>query len=147
MGSRRLTPLELGIETVDLTAIATTTYTSVPSPLDVREAFVYTVIIDVTETGAPTVGDFTLRIRCTDRAGTTTYELDAVTAITSQTNGGQTIFTWGSGNAATLSGNGTLGSNLDVLKVFDFMEIELEVTTANDGTTSTADVTLLLEEV
>ena len=104
-------------------------------------------IIDVTETGAPTVGDFTLRIRCTDRAGTTTYELDAVTAITSQTNGGQTIFTWGSGNAATLSGNGTLGSNLDVLKVFDFMEIELEVTTANDGTTSTADVTLLLEEV
>ena len=145
MGTRRLTPLEININDVDLTDTAGTQYSS--NTLDVREAFVYTVIIDVTETGAPTAGDFKLTIRCTDRDGATTYEVDAVTAITSQVDGGQTVFTWGSGNTATLQGNGTVGSNLDVLKVFDFMEVVLEITTANDGTTSTADVTLLLEEV
>jgi hypothetical protein len=143
MGSRRLTPLEIGIETADLQTDAN--YTS--NTLDVREAFVYTVIIDITETGSPSAGEFSLTIRCTDEDGNTTYEIDAVTAITSETNGGQTIFTWGSGNSATLSGNGTLASNLDVLKVFDFMEIELDVTTINNGTTSTAAVTLLLEEI
>ena len=143
MGSRRLSPSELGIEGVNLKT--DTNYTS--NVLDVREAFVYTVIIDVTETGSPGNGAFSLTIRCTDRDGGTTYELDAVTAIDSQTNGSQTVFTWGSGNPATLHGSGTIADNVDILKVFDYMEIELDVTTANDGTTSTADVTLLLEEV
>ena len=145
MGSRRLTPFELSLDDATVDLQTSTQYTS--PVLDVRESFVYTVIIDVTETGSPTAGEFTLTIRCVDEDGNTTYEVDAVTAITSQTNGGQTIFTWGSGNPATLSGNGTLGSNLDVLKVFDFMEIEIDVTTINDGTTSTGAVTLLLEEV
>jgi hypothetical protein len=143
MGSRRLTPSELGINGVNLKT--DTNYTS--NNLDVRDAFVYTVIIDVTETGSPTAGEFSLTIRATDEDGTAIYELDAVTAITSQTNGGQTVFTWGSGNAATLNGNGTIASNVDILKVFEYMEIELDVTTVNDGTTSTAAVTLLLEEV
>lgn len=145
MGTRRLTPLELDIQTADLTAVASTKYTSIVN--DVKQAFVYTVIIDVTETGSPTAGDFKLIIRLTDSAGATTYEVDAVTAITSQTNEGQTVFTWGSGNAATLAGNGTIGADVEVLKVFDYMEVELEVTTQNDGTTSTADVTFVLEEV
>jgi hypothetical protein len=145
LGSRRLTAAELGIETVDLTDTAGTKYSS--NTIDVRNSFVYTVVIDVTETGSPSTGDFKLTIRCTDSAGTTTYEVDAVTAIDSQTSGSQTVFTWGSGTDPVVTGSGTLGSNLGVMKVFDYMEVVLEITTANDGTTSTADVILLLEDI
>jgi hypothetical protein len=147
MGSRRLTPAELGIENVNLkTAVgAGSIYTS--NTLTVRDAFLFTAIIDITETGSPTVGEASFTINVTDSAGTTTYDEIALTAIDTQTNGSQTVFTWGIGKAAVVEGSGTLGSNLDVLGPIDFMEVVLTVTTANDGTTSTGSVTLLIEEV
>jgi hypothetical protein len=148
MSSRRLTPAELGIENVNLkTAVgAGSIYTSSPV-LDVRKAFQYTAIIDITETGSPTAGEASFTVNVTDEDGNTTYDEVLLTAIDTQTNGSQTVVSWGIGKTVVKEGSGTLGSNLDVLGPIDFMEVVLTVTTANDGTTSTGSVTLLIEEV
>ncbi len=140
---RENTPFELGIEDVDLTAVATTQYQSVL--LDVRQHFVYTAIVDITETGAPTVGAAKLFVRVISKDTTTVlYPVDLATGITTIVNGQQDVITFGAGVSAVVFGSGTVGADAEVFKTAERIRIVLEVTTANDGTTSTATVTLLM---
>ena len=65
-------------------------------------------------------------------------------------NGEQVAVDWGYGITpihTSVAGGITLSANADILKLAVFMKLVLEVTTANDGTTSTASVGLLYEEI
>lgn len=140
---RENTPFELKIENKDMQAVATTQYQS--ELLDVRQHFVYTAIVDITETGAPTVGAAKLFVRVISKDKTTVlYEVDLVTGITTIVNGQRDVITFGAGVTAIVFGSGTIGPDADVFKTAERIRLVLEVTTQNDGTTSTASVTLLM---
>ena len=132
-----------------MTAAANTEYSS--GVLKMQNAFAFMAIVDITETGAPTVGDAQLLIRLLDKdESTVIYELPLVTGIQTDVNGERLAVTWGYGLTplhTSVAGGAALSGNADILKLATFMKIVLEVTTANDGTTSTADVTLLFEEL
>ncbi len=140
---RELTPLELDIENKDMKSVATTQFPS--GVIDVRPFFVYTAIVDILETGAPTAGDAKLFVRVISKDGTTTlYEVDLATTITTQVNAQRDVITFGAGVTAVVFGSGILGVDANVFKHAERIQVVLEVTTQNDGTTSTASVTLLM---
>lgn len=140
---RENTPGELGIENVDMQSVATTQFAS--GVIDVRPFFVYTAIVDILETGAPTAGAAKFFVRVISKDKTTTlYEVDLATTITTQVNGQRDVITFGAGVTAIVFGSGTVGVAADVFKHAERLQVVLEVTTQNDGTTSTASVTLLM---
>lgn len=139
---RERSPLELGIENVDMQAAAATKYTT--DVLDVRQFFVHTAIIDIVETGAPTVGDVKLTVLVISKElDATLYEVDLSTLITTQVNGQKDVVTFGAGVTSRVFGSGTVGTDAEIFKVAERIKLQLEVTTQNDGTTSTASLTLL----
>ena len=97
------------------------------------------------ETGAPTVGAAQLLVRLYGKDRTTLiYELALLTGIQTDVNGEQVAVDWGYGITpihTSVAGGITLSANADILKLAVFMKLVLEVTTANDGTTSTASET------
>lgn len=135
----------VGIEDVDLTDTAGTTYAS--NVIDVRSSFLYTAIIDVNETGGAAAGDFKLTVAVVSKDGSTElYSFDLVTGMTSAADN-QVVVTFGAGAGATLLGTGTLSTAADVLKVASKIKLTLEITTASDAATScTASVQLLQQE-
>ena len=144
--TRHVEPLDLGLDhdTVDLTAVANTQYAS--GFIDIRQYFIFTAIIDVLETGSPNAGAFklTLQVLAKDKS-TVLWQQDILTAIDSQTNASRTVLLFGAGASAAVSGSGTLGADADLFKVGEYIKLVIEVTTANDGTTSTAQLNLLME--
>lgn len=148
MGTRRLTPAELGIENVNLKV--TTDNNSVV--LDVREAFAFTAIVEITETGAPGNGVADLIVDIMQERGSTTETFSHTidTGIDIQTNGLVETVAWGHGLTAAIVSSGTAGTlstQPAVLANIDFMRLNLKASTANDGTTCTGSVTLLLEQI
>lgn len=140
---REMTAAELGIENVDMEAVATTQYAS--GVIRVEQHFVYTAIVDITETGAPTVGDAKLLVQVISKDGSTVlYAVDLATLIDTTVNAQKDVITFGAGVAAVVFGSGTVGADAEVFKHAERIKLVLEVTTANDGTTSTASVRLLL---
>ncbi len=140
---RELTPGELDIENKDMQSAANTQFAS--GVIDVRPFFVYTAIVDILETGAPTAGDAKFFVRVISKDKTTTlYEVDLATTITTQVNAQRDVITFGAGVTAVVFGSGTVGADADVFKHAERIQVVLEVTTVNDGTTSTASVTLLM---
>ena len=139
-------PADLGIKNVDMKAVANTEYPS--GFIDVRNSYAFKAIIDVAETGAPTVGaaQFLVRLYANDQS-TLIEENALLTGIQTDVDGNRVVATWGYGVSpfhTDSAGGVTLSANSDILKVARFMKLVLEVTTANDGTTSTASVQLLM---
>lgn len=147
MGTRRLEPVELGIEDVNLKV--TTDNNS--NTIDVRKAFSFTAIVDIIETGSPSTGvaDLIVDIMTSDGATeTTSHAIDV--GIDIQTNGLKETIAWGHGlTAAAISTGtkGTISTTPSVLANVDYMRLNLKASTANNGTTCTGSVTLLIEEV
>lgn len=141
---RELTAAELGIEGVDMQAVATTQYAS--NLLNVANHFVYTAIVDITETGVPTVGDAKLFVQVISTKDRTTvlYAVDLDTTITTIVNAQKDVITFGAGVAAVVFGSGTVGADAEVFKTAELIKLVLEVTTANDGTTAIASVRLIM---
>lgn len=147
MATVRYEPSEVGIENVDLTVTTDNNGTV----LDVREAFAFTAIIEITETGSPTLGAADLIVDIMSRDGLTeTFSHTLDTGIDIQTNGLKEAVVWGHGVTAQAVSTGTAGTisaTPDVLSNIDFMRLNLKASTANNGTTCTGSVTLLLEKV
>jgi hypothetical protein len=141
--------LDLGIDAVDLTAAADTEYAS--ELLDVSRAYAFFAIVDIAETGAPTVGDARLLVRLYDKDKTTLrYEMILLTGIQSDVDGNQVAVTWGYGLSpfsTDVAGGAVLSVDAEILKLAAYMRLVLEVVTANDGTTSTGTVNLWLAEI
>lgn len=142
----QLDPADVGISGVDLTDTAGTTYSS--GVINVQNAFLYCATIDVTITGAVTVGDFKLTLDVVGKDGSTSiYAIDLVTALDSNSATNTAVVTFGAGTSAVLFGTGTLNTSADVLKIAKFLKLTLEITTASDAATSAvADVTLQIQE-
>ncbi len=149
MATRHLTAFELGIQAKDLKAVATTKYESIF--VDVDRAYSFMAIIDIAETGAPTVGAAQLLVRLYAKNKTTLiYELALLTGIQTDVDGNRVAVVWGYGVTpfhTDSAGGVALSANADILKLGVWMTVVLEVTTANDGTTSTGSVQLLLSEI
>lgn len=148
MGTRRLTPSELGIEDVNLKA--TTDNNSVV--LDVRNAFAWTALVVITETGSPGNGaaDLIVDVMEARESTTETFSHTIDTGIDIQTNALTELVTWGHGLSAATTSSGTAGTistTPAVIANADFIRLNLKASTANDGTTCTASVTLWIEEV
>lgn len=147
MATFRLSPSEVGIENVDLT----NTDDHNGTVLDVRDAFSFTAIVAITETGAPTLGAADLIVDIMTRDGATeTFSHTIDTGIDIQTNGLKEAVVWGHGVTARAVSTGTAGTisgTPDILANVDFMRLNLKASTANNGTTCTGSVTLLLEKV
>lgn len=145
MATRELKPADLGINGVDMKALVATKYAS--GVLEVVKDFAWTLVIDITETGSPAAGVAKLTIdRYLKNRTTIIDSLDLLTAIDT-INQGQIRVAWGFGATALKTGSATLDSDSAILQMVAFMKVTLEVVTANDGTTCTADVTLFAEHV
>jgi len=140
-----------GINAVDLKAVATTKYAT--GVLKLTNHFNIQAIIKVVNVGtAATVGDFKLTVKLYDKGDknfknhTAIYEFDLATLLSSLvTNDVAIIF--GAGNGAAKRGTATLDVDTDAIKVFQFIELILEVTTASDaGTSSVATMHLLADK-
>ena len=139
-------PTPLDVATVDLSAIATTEYPS--GLLDVRQFFIFTLIIDIIETTTtPATGDMSVRLEvlAKDRAAIL-YKFDLITLIDTSNNAQQEVLVFGAGAAAKLkaASSGTLSPDADLFKQAEFMQLVLEITTSADGDTA-ANVNLLME--
>ncbi len=146
MATRTLLPAEVGIDDVDLTV--TTANTS--NILDVRNGFAFTSIVDITETGTPTAGaaDLIVDVMSDGTASATVlYTVSLLTGIDIQTSGDRNTVTFGAGVTAQKVGSGSLSADADVIKVIQFLRLNLKASTAHESTTCTGDVTLLIEEV
>ena len=148
MGTRRLTPAELGIDGVNLKV--TTDNNS--NTIDVRNAFAFTAVIDILETGAPANGAASLIVDIMSGPGSTTETTSHAieTAIDIQTNALKETVSWGHGVTAAAISTGTAGTistTPGVLNNVDFIRLNLKASVANDGTTCTGSVTLILEEI
>ena len=147
MATRRLTPAELGIDAVNLKV--TTDNNS--NLLDVRNAFAFTAIVDIAETGSPSAGAADLIVDIMTSDGVTeTFSHTIDTGIDIQTNGLKETITWGHGLTAAVVSSGTAGTlstTPSVLANVDFMRLNLKASAANNGTTCTGSVTLILEEI
>ena len=141
--------LDLGIDAVDLKAAADTEYVS--QLLDVSRAYAFFALVDIAETGAPTVGDARLLVRLYDKDKTTLrYELILLTGIQSDVDGNQVAATWGYGLSpfhTDVAGGAVLHVNAEILKLAAYMRLVLAVGVANDGTTATGTVNLWMAEI
>lgn len=147
MATRRLTASELGIEAVDLTA----TDNNRSGVLDVRQAFSWTAIVDITETGSPSEGaaDLIVEIVTSDGA-TINLSHTIASGIDLQTSGERATVVWGHGVSAAAIGSGTtptISTTPNIVSNVDFIRLNLKASTAHDGDTCTGSVTLLIEEV
>jgi len=140
---------DLGIHAVDLKAAADTEYAS---PLiDISRAYAFFAIVDIAETGAPSVGEARLLVRLYDKDKTTIrYELILLAGIQTDVDGNQVAVTFGYGITpfhTDSAGGVTLHANADILKLGTYMRVVLETVVANDGTTSTGTVNLWKAEI
>lgn len=146
MGTYIIKPADLGIDNVNL-KVTTANNSNI---IDVSNAFTFTAIVDITETGTPTTGSGTLTANVMDGSGasaSTIYSVDLLTGIDIQTNGDRNVVTFGAGVNGAKTGSGTLGTSIDVLKTVEFLQLNLHAPTANNGTTCTGDVTLIVEQL
>ena len=107
MGTRRLTPVEVGIEDVNL-KVTTDNNSKV---FDVRQAFAFTAIIDITETGSPTTGTADLIVDIMTRDGATETLSHAIdVGMDIKVNGLKEAVAWGHGITAAVISTGTKGT-------------------------------------
>lgn len=146
--TRHSTAIELGMNGVDLTAIATTEYAPVQGFLDVRQYFSYTAIIDIFETTTtPATGDMTFRLDILGKdKSTILWTIDLLTLIDTSNNAQQEVVLFGAGAAAvaTAGSSGTLSADAEVFKVAEYFIPVLEITTPADGD-ATANFQILME--
>ena len=147
MSTKLREPIDLNLRDQDLTV--TTTYKS--NLIDVRNAFSWTAILEVTETGAAaTVGTGKITAYLCDEAGTELLEVDLVTGIDLD-NGQTDAVIWGHGVSAEVFSTataGTLTSNPNILSNARFLKVGFEATVASDaGTSATGSMHLVVEEV
>ncbi|MCK5652764.1 MAG: hypothetical protein KAJ42_15345 [Gemmatimonadetes bacterium] len=139
-------PTALDPSVVDLTDIATTEYPS--GMLDVRQYFIFTLIIDIIETTTtPATGDMSVRLEVLKKDKSTVLWLfDLLTAIDTSNNAQQEVLVFGAGAAAKLSSasSGILSADADVFKQAEYMQLVLEITTQANGDAA-ANVNLLME--
>lgn len=149
MSTRLRLAEEVGIEDANLKVTTANNGTV----LDVRDAFAFTAIVDITETGSPGNGAADLIVDIfpdNDSSSTALLSHSIATGIDIQTNGEKATISWGHGLTAVAIGSGTdptISLTPAVLANVRFIRLNLQASTANDGTTCTGSVTLLTEEV
>ena len=138
-----LLPAELGINDANMKAVADTEYAG--KIVDLSKAYRVMVRSKVTETGTG-AGAAQIIWQETDKSGADYgAQLPLITGVSTQVNLQIAVFHWGGDLAAGVV-NGTIGSNVDkFLHVFRTGYLILEVTTQNNGTTSTCDVELVAQ--
>ena len=149
MSYRELEPSEVGIDGVDLKAAGNTEY-ELGEPLDVRQDFIYVLIVKVVNTGGGSNGDAKLTVDLVSKdKSTVLHQVDILTGIDTKTAGTtREAVKWGVGVTPVRDGASTLDSDgANLLAVAAFINVRLTVTTQNDGTTSVGSVTLLTERV
>lgn len=138
------TPLD--VSTVDLTAIATTEYSS--GLIDIREFFIFTAIIDIIETTTtPATGTATLRLEVLAKDKTTIlWTDDLITLIDTSNNAQQEVLVFGAGASGKLhsASSGTISPDIDCFKTAEYIRLVVEITVQADGDTA-ANVNLLME--
>jgi hypothetical protein len=131
---------------VDLSAAAAVEYPS--GMIDVREYFIFTVIIDIIETTTTAAtGDMTLRLEVLAKDKSTVLWMDdIVTLIDTSNNGTQEVLVFGAGASGLLhSGStGTISADIDIFKQAEYIQLVLAITTQANGDTA-ANVNLLME--
>ena len=143
VAKRVLLPAETGVDAADLKAVATTQYKT--GAFDVERFWLFKYVMAIDNTGGGAAGDAKLTVENLAPGGTTVIDsLDIVTAIDTKADGTM-VLVFGGGVTSTLTGPGTLSSDADIMKVFYRINVILEVTTANDGTTSIATSHFLME--
>lgn len=148
--TRHIGPLDfttpLDVSTVDLSAAAAVEYPS--GMIDVREFFIFTVIIDIIETTTtPATGDMTLRLEVLGKdKSTVLWSDDILTLIDTSNNAQQEVLVFGAGASGKLhtASSGTLSSDIDAFKQAEYIQLVLAITTQADGDTA-ANVNLLME--
>ena len=132
------------LDAADMTAAALTEYDS--QIFDMREFFVYTVIVDITASGSAS-GVATLSVKLIsdlDLRTTVLDEFDLLTGIDTSTNTEKNLVVFGAGVSAAVKGNATLGTDLGAFKIAFRISLQLTVTTQATGT-ATAAVRMLAE--
>lgn len=146
MSTRIVKPVDIGINGVNMKAVATTQYTS--GVKDVRKDFAFLVIIDITATVPGTLGIAKLTLnRYRNDEITLIDTLDILTAIDTDTSQ-QVRLTWGYGVTAKVTASiATLSADAGIMDLVGRLEFVLEVVAASDSTTSVASVTLIAENL
>lgn len=143
ISKRHLTPLNTSILSVDMQAVATTQYTS--PILDLKPYFIYTAVVTVVEVGGGAAGDAKLTAIVVGNDDADVYTVDLWTGIPTNAAGTSThVLTFGAGTVAVVStGGGSLATDVELFKVAQSAKFRLEVTTAENGTSSVASLDLL----
>jgi len=137
-----LSPSDLGIDNVNLKAAANTIYAT--PVIDVRRFGQFYMQWIVTVTGAATVGVFAIEAVIFERDGITILRTETLaTGLSSSVTGTiQLVIRQG---LAPLSAGLTIGALADLVKIPEYMKIQIKITTASDAATSaTADMWLLM---
>ena len=139
MTFHELSPAALGINGADMKAAANTEYTS--GILDLRVSTELLVMVTVAETGSPTAGAAQVLFQPVDESDTNLGpQVALATAMSTQVDGQTAKIAMGGGLAATAV-NATVGADVDKhMRPLGRGKLILEVTTANNGTTSTASM-------
>lgn len=129
----------VGISGVDLQSVET--YAG--ETLDVRNDFLFRVVINVTNVGGGANGLFDVLCEFFDPAGSADMAaFDLGTDISSKATG-EHVIVFGEPITAKVSGGITIGSAIDLLKIGYKMRLSIDVTEANNGTSSVASVRLV----
>lgn len=148
MPTQALEAPTLGIDDANMKAAANTQVSS--GVIDIRKVFGFKAVVTVVNTGGGAAGTAKLTItHLKDDKTTTLHSADILTSIDTKTAGTtRNVVKWGYGTTPTVDGAATLDADgAEVLAIGKWMQVTLEVTTQNDGTTSTADVDLQLESL
>lgn len=135
-------PADLGVSAVDLKAAAATKYaTPVLGLGDLVSFFVSLVIVN---TGAGAAGTAKLTAEIYDGEGSTLlFTHDILTGIPTNTAGTTRAgVVFGRNFAGKKHGGGTLGADIDILRLGGRLKLIVEVEVANNGTTSAGSLHL-----
>jgi len=137
------TPADLGVSGVDLKAAATTKYaTPVLSLADLVSYFLSLIVVN-TGGGAAGTAKITAELYAGD-GSTLLFTHDILTAIPTNTAGTTRAgVVFGRDFAGKKHGGGTIGVDIDILRLANRLKLIVEVEVANNGTTSAGSLHLL----
>ncbi len=143
IGKRDVPPESTGLLDLAMDAGALTEYPA-DFLIDGRKHFIFQAITDVVFNTA-TVGDSSIRLDMFAKDKTTLiYSLDLATALRTHTANDRNVILFGAGAASAIFGNGTLGTDLAVLKIIFWFQ-PVVVIGVNADQAATMSVRFLME--
>lgn len=146
MGDRNIikewTPLQLGLSQKDLNAADATEYSSPVLDLTPYANFLVSLKTDVTGAVGAGVAKLHVELYADDETTQLGADIDLLTAIDTQADRNELV-AFGRDFAGVKDGNGTIGANINMLRMLRRARVVLTVVTQSDAATSNvADVRL-----